>query len=431
MNYYMTGGNMPIAKQELGNRLRQLRENRGYTQEDVAEVLGISRSAVVQLEAGNRNLNSVELMTLANEFGFDPKQLFEEKFDAVQDSVTALFRSDAELATDKELTRAVSQWSILCRQFTNLEKLVGADRKNVSPAQYNLLSPKSKWEAIQQGSLIADYERNRLRLGTSPLFELPEVIESQGVRVGHLPLDDTISGLFLADQANGLAILVNAKHSEQRQLFSFAHEYGHLLFDRQVKGNVSRLADREQLSEIRANSFAATLLLPEQGVREFLSSAGKSRDLPLFQEVYDEEGGAVKAQRREASGPIAVQFYDVVHMAFYFGVSYESALWRLKTLKLLSEEERSKLASQSESAKEFRKLLRNQTGRPQRPATREGKFQHKLLMLALEAFRLGEISRSKLREIAKLGDISPQQLDTFVASLEPENHTEAKALLPN
>ena len=45
-----------------------------------------------------------------------------------------------------------------------------------------------------------------------------------------------------------------------------------------------------------------------------------------------------------------MQFYDVVHLAFYFGVSYESALWRLKTLKLISEEERAKLASQSESA---------------------------------------------------------------------------------
>jgi hypothetical protein len=52
-------------------------------------------------------------------------------------------------------------------------------------------------------------------------------------------------------------------------------------------------------------------------------------------------------------------------------------------------------------------------------------------MLALEAFRLGEITHSKLREIAKLGDISPHQLDTFVASIEPEDHTEAKALLPN
>jgi Zn-dependent peptidase ImmA (M78 family) len=224
---------------------------------------------------------------------------------------------------------------------------------------------------------------------------------------------------------------VNSNHSEQRQLFSFAHEYGHLLFDRQVKGNVSRLVDREHLNEIRANAFAAALLLPEQGVREFLSSAGKSRDLPLFQEIYDEGGEAVKAQRREPSGPIAVQFYDAVHLAFYFGVSYEFALWRLKTLKLISEEERANLASQNESAFEFRKLLWTQSGRPQRSAIREGKFQHRLLMLALEAFRLGEISHAKLREVAKLGDIPPEVLNTFVTAIEPKDHTEAKALLPN
>jgi Zn-dependent peptidase ImmA (M78 family)/DNA-binding XRE family transcriptional regulator len=422
---------MPITKQELGNRLRQLRESRGFTQEDVAEILGISRSAVVQLEAGNRNLDSVELMRLAQEFGFDPKQLFEESFDAVQDSVTALFRSDAQLATNKELTRAVSEWSNLCRQFTSLERLVGSDRKTVTPAQYNLPSPRSKWEAIQQGSLIADYERNRLRLGTGPLLDLPEVIESQGVRVGHLPLEDAISGLFLADQENGLAILVNSSHSEQRQLFSFAHEYGHLLFDRQAKGNISRLTDREQLSEIRANSFAATFLLPEQGVREFLASAGKNRDFPLLQEIYDEEGDAVRAQRRETAGPTAVQFYDAVHLAFYFGVSYESALWRLKTLKLISEEERTNLAAQNESANEFRKLLWNQCGRPRRFAAREGKFQHRLLMLALEAFRLGEITHAKLQEIAQLSSVSRDQLHTFVAAIEPENHLESKPLLPS
>jgi hypothetical protein len=203
------------------------------------------------------------------------------------------------------------------------------------------------------------------------------------------------------------------------------------LFDRQIKGNVSRLADREHLSEIRANSFAAALLLPEQGVREFLSSAGKSRDFPLLQEIYDEEGDAVRAQRRETAGPIAIQFYDVVHLAFYFGVSYESALWRLKTLKLISEEERANLANQSASASEFRKLLWSQSGRPRRLADREGKFQHKLLMLALEAFRLGEITRSKLQEVAKLSNISAGQLDTFVASIEPENRVESKPMLPS
>src|SRR5256884_9259344 len=97
-------------------------------------------------------------------------------------------------------------------------------------------------------------------------------MESQGVRVGLLPLDYSVSGLFLPDETVGLTVLVNSRHSEQRQLFSHAHEYCHLLFDRQKEGVVSRLENREAQAEVRANSFAAAFLMPEGGVREFLRS---------------------------------------------------------------------------------------------------------------------------------------------------------------
>src|SRR5437870_13583395 len=109
-------------------------------------------------------------------------------------------------------------------------------------------------------------------------------MERQGVRVGLLPLDDSISGLFLTDETVGLTVLVNSRHSEQRQLFSHAHEYCHLLFDRQKEGVVSRLENREDQTEVRANSFAAAFLMPEGGVREFLSGVGKSQDVPTLQE---------------------------------------------------------------------------------------------------------------------------------------------------
>ena len=419
---------MSVDATELGRRIRKIRENRGFTQQYLADLLAIPRPAVVQIEAGNRSLDSVELMKLSKELSFDPKDLFAEVFNEDQDSVTVLFRSDSEMATNHQLNQAVSHWSVLCRQFTELEKLVGADRKFISPAVYELVPPRSKWEAIQQGNIIADYERGRLKLGTAPLPDLPEIIEGQGVRVGRLPLEDCISGLFLADDKNGLAILVNAEHSEQRQLFSCAHEYGHLLFDRKEKATISRPAEREKLNEIRANSCAAALRLPEEGVREFLMRVGKSRDLFQVQEIYDEGGASVRAQRRSSAEPFSVQFYDVVHLAFYFGVSYESALWRLKALKIISEEEREELSSREESAREFRTLLWRQSGRQER--IQGGNFQHKLLMLALEAYRLGEISKAKLREIGATLDVPPHQIDAFSRSSEPAETAEGP-LLPH
>ena len=52
-------------------------------------------------------------------------------------------------------------------------------------------------------------------------------------------------------------------------------------------------------------------------------------------------------------------------------------------------------------------------------------------MLALEAFRLGEITHAKLQEIAKLSSVSADQLHTFVAAIEAEDHLESKPLLPS
>jgi Zn-dependent peptidase ImmA (M78 family)/transcriptional regulator with XRE-family HTH domain len=410
---------MAIDLKELGSRLRRIRETRGYTQEDVAGMLEIPRSSVVQIESGNRSVDSLELMKLSEELSLDPRDLFADEFSEQKDSVTALFRAEPRAATDKKLSRAISKWSGLCRQFTNLEKLVGADRGLVPPVRYDMPEPRNRWDAIQQGTAVADQERNRLKLGTGPLPELPEIIESQGVRVGLLPLDDSISGLFLTDDKIGLTVLVNSRHSEQRQLFSYAHEYCHLLFDRQKKGIVSRLENREDQTEVRANSFAAVFLMPERGVREFLSGVGKSQDVPTFQEVYDEEGGAVRAQRRGSSQPYGLQFYNVAHLAFYFGVSYESALWRLKSLQIISEEERESLAQKQTASSAFRKVLGERFSRHRdRFRNHESAFQNKLLSMALEAFRLGEISKSKLKEIASSADVSRAELDALLDGID-------------
>lgn len=424
---------MPIDQKELGQRIKKLRESRGYTQEDIAELLGIPRSGVVQLELGNRSLDSLELMKLSKELGFDPSDLFAPEFSELQDSVTVLFRAEPSVATDKKLRHAISQWSALCRQFTFLEKLVGADRGVAGPVRYDFQEPRNRWEAIQQGAIVADQERGRLKLGSGPLPELPEIIEGQGVRVGSMPLDESVSGLFLTDENIGLSILVNSAHSEQRQLFSFAHEYSHLLFDRAKRGNISRLENREETVEARANSFAAAFLMPESGIREFLSGVGKGRDVPTLQEVYDEEGGAVRAQRRGPAEITGLEFYDVAHLAFYFGVSYEAALWRLKSLQVISEEERENLAQKLEAANAFRRVLGKRfAAHRQRFSHREGTFQHKLLSVALEAFRLEEISKAKLREIVSEIGIPDDELKQLLTGIEIESASAKEGVrLPN
>ena len=49
----------------LGRRLREARENRRLTQEQAAQAIGISRTALVHIEAGKRSLSTLELSELA------------------------------------------------------------------------------------------------------------------------------------------------------------------------------------------------------------------------------------------------------------------------------------------------------------------------------------------------------------------------------
>ena len=118
---------------------------------------------------------------------------------------------------------------------------------------------------------------------------------------------------------------------------------------------------------------------------------------------------------------MGLQFYDLAHLAFYFGVSYEAALWRLVALQIISEEERENLAQKQAAASAFRRVLGERyAAQRQRFNRRESSFQHKLLSVALEANRVGEISKSKLREIASELEVSDGELKTLLGGIEVE-----------
>ncbi|MCL1871033.1 MAG: helix-turn-helix domain-containing protein [Promicromonosporaceae bacterium] len=55
-------------RKSIGARIRELREHRNETQENVASVLGLSQVGYRGKEAGRSTFNSVELFVLADHF---------------------------------------------------------------------------------------------------------------------------------------------------------------------------------------------------------------------------------------------------------------------------------------------------------------------------------------------------------------------------
>jgi broad specificity phosphatase PhoE/plasmid maintenance system antidote protein VapI len=66
-------------KKELGERIREIRKNLGFSQEEVAHRLNVPRPSVSQIERGERELSAEELAILSEFFGIPINELLETK----------------------------------------------------------------------------------------------------------------------------------------------------------------------------------------------------------------------------------------------------------------------------------------------------------------------------------------------------------------
>ena len=89
------------ARKILGKRIKAAREETGLSQEQVAKQLGIPRSAVSQMESGNRRVEAIELGRMAKLYS---KTLaFFSIENEGTDSLAVLHRAVKELSdTDRE-----------------------------------------------------------------------------------------------------------------------------------------------------------------------------------------------------------------------------------------------------------------------------------------------------------------------------------------
>jgi Zn-dependent peptidase ImmA (M78 family) len=260
-------------------------------------------------------------------------------------------------------------------------------------------------DAIRQGEEIAEHERTRLGLRDAPLPPLADLCAAQGVPAFALKLPDTLSGLLIAHESVGRAIVVNISHHAVDQRLAIAQSYAHAVCEPMGTIRVCTKANATELIERRAAAFAAAFLLPASGIVDTVRVLGKGQPSRQVQWIFDAATErSVRAEERSTPGSQVITYLDVASIARRFGTGYRLTVSRLLGQGLISEADSTRLLKPKlvELAGEWLTLFSSRAASP-RPAHHVvvlSDLNAERAYLAIEACRRGLITKTELAQEA-------------------------------
>lgn len=278
--------------EDIGNNIRRQMKLKGLSIAKLASKIEIGTATLSNILNGKSEPKSSTLLKITNELGIKLE-------DALCDSSrlkSVRFRSDKTLSAREKAERdqtlvATARW---LHDYRELEDMLDEHIK-YRFIDFPVIDPVKMAAAI----------RNKLEINfLTPITDIASIMQSAGIklRIYNFGFKKTF-GLSVAAAENGPAIIVNSESgiTIERQIFTVAHELGHLILHPDSYSINDRGENIDQEKE--ANLFAGNFLLPDE---------------------------ALKKEWEEASG---LYFVDkILKIKKKFKISYLTVLVRLKQI---------------------------------------------------------------------------------------------------
>lgn len=244
-----------------GRRLRQARISRGLFKNALADMVGLSKTAITRYEDGTDKPQHERLSSLANHLGFPYEFFLKPVWGEDVDLVFWRTRS-ADSKAAREMTEQRMDW--LCEIFGYLESEVDFPALELPdlrlPTDFRLISS----EAIEKA---AEALRKHWHLGLFPIPDVVLALENAGIPVVMLDLvSDKQDGFcFRSNNLTRSFVGINTTSiSCARARYDCAHELGHIVLHRNVTPNQERDPVLHKQIEQQAHRFAGAFLFPKQ-----------------------------------------------------------------------------------------------------------------------------------------------------------------------
>jgi Zn-dependent peptidase ImmA (M78 family)/transcriptional regulator with XRE-family HTH domain len=247
----------------LGSKLARYRNQFQASVEDVSTGTGIPTDLLSAYERGEREPTGDHILIIADFFKCDYKFFLSYEKLAPFEQTETLFRMHGD-SLSAEDRWAIQEFLFLCECEGFLLGIVPVLARR--PFSYHKQGAYYKGHGADAAAALRQhlgYQANQV--GMDVFGDLRRI----GLHVFRRQLANSdVSGLFIRHPQAGPCVLVNYSEDVYRQRFTAAHEGGHAILDDGKDVNVSFTTwDKNDLSEVRANTFASHYLMPHEFLR--------------------------------------------------------------------------------------------------------------------------------------------------------------------
>ena len=268
----------------IASNIQNLLDERNVSVSEISSILGISRQTMTNYLKSASIIDSVQLAKIADHFEIPISDLYAENkndqktkmifrtalnystaIDQIENQIHAYLEAYISLAQgcNKYLRYFPEQYDLTLNALSR--------PMDINYECQNYFDARLKIDSSLDSEIlrIANEQRLILGMGDKGAISLIPALIKRGINVIFADFgNNNIFGLSICDEAKGCFIFVNnnSKISIERQLFTLAHEYGHILLHRPIyKRALNHTSNdcKTNLLDRMADRFAGYLLAPD------------------------------------------------------------------------------------------------------------------------------------------------------------------------
>ncbi len=248
----------------IGERIRELRIERGFSQDDLALRANFSKSYIQKFEEGQREIKSSQMAQLAEAFEIDISEII-KPIDYVSNEFVI---KNIEFREANKLQMHVDYFKkkilgILYKKYSTYARLEKILNENIT-----FLNPLKNFDAIIANENVEEAARilrKKWKFENTPIYDLITFLEDLGVKIFEVVEDEDFVG-FSCWVKNTPIIVINARSTDvSRRRFTILHELAHLLL-------LFKVDERKDKIERYCDQFAGAMLLPEDILKSYVNS---------------------------------------------------------------------------------------------------------------------------------------------------------------